>query len=101
MPIKLSIPHQLGRVEAHRRIESGFADLIRQMPGSAGAVSQRWEGDRLSFSVAVMGQAVSGVLEVLESEVTMEIELPGLLGTLAGRLRGPLQKAGQLLLTRK
>lgn len=100
-PITIHIPHQLGRAEAQRRIESGFASLIRQLPGTGGACSEKWDGNRLSFSVGAMGQAVSGVVDVLDDVVAMEIELPGVLGIMAAALRGRLQKAGQLLLTRK
>jgi Putative polyhydroxyalkanoic acid system protein (PHA_gran_rgn) len=100
-PITITIPHQLGRAEARRRIEAGFTKLIHQVPGSSGASSERWEGDRLTFGVAVMGQRVAGVIEVLETAVTMEIELPGLLGMIASGLKDRLQKAGTLLLTRK
>ena len=45
-----------------------------------------------------MGQAVSGAIDVLDHAVTMEIELPGMLGLLAGALKNRLQSAGQLLL---
>jgi hypothetical protein len=38
---------------------------------------------------------------VLDAAVTMEIELPGVLGMIASGLKERLQKAGQLLLTRK
>jgi hypothetical protein len=100
-PITVSIAHQLGRAEARRRIESGFAKLVQQMPGSGGASSERWDGDRLSFGVAVLGQRVAGVIDVLDTAVTMEIELPGLLGMIANGLKDRLQKAGTLLLTRK
>jgi len=98
MPITLSIPHQLGRAEARRRIETGFAKMIHLLPGSAGTCSERWDGDRLIFGVGAMGQTVSGVVTVLDEAVTMEIELPGVLGLIAGRLKDRLQKAGQLLL---
>ena len=100
-PITITIPHQLGRAEARRRIEAGFAKLIHQMPGSAGAGSECWEGDRLTFAAGVMGQTIAGAIDVLETTVTMEIELPGLLGMIAGALKDRLQKAGTLLLTRK
>lgn len=98
MAITLSIPHQLGRAEARRRIESGFARMIHLVPGSGGTCSERWEGDRLFFEVKAMGQAVSGVVDVLDEAVTMEIELPRVLGLIASGLKGRLQKAGQLLL---
>ena len=100
-PISISIPHQLGRAEARRRIETGFASVVRQLPGSGSTCTERWDGDRLSFSVKGLGQTISGVVEVLDTAVTMEIELPGVLGLIASGLKGRIQKAGQLLLTRK
>ena len=99
-PVTVSIPHQLGRAEARRRIETGFAKIISLFPGS-GNCSERWEGDRLTFGVAAMGQTVAGVINVLDAEVTMEIQLIGVLGLIAGGLKNRLQKVGQLLLTKK
>ncbi len=100
-PISISIPHQLGRAEARRRIETGFTKLLRQIPGSDGARNERWDGDRLTFSVSGMGQSVSGVVDVLDAEVKLALEVSGVLGLLAGGLTQRLQTAGQLLLTRK
>ena len=100
-PITISIPHQLGRAVARSRIEAGFAKIVGVVPGSAGVCSQHWDGDRLSFSVAAMGQTVAGVIDVLDAEVTMEITLPGVLGMIASGLKDRLRKAGQLLLTKK
>ena len=100
-PITVSIPHQLGRAEARRRIEGGFAKIIHQLPGSGGTCSQRWDGDRLTFSVTAMGQSIAGVVDVLDAAVTIEIDLPGLLGMVASGLKDRLQKVGQLLLTKK
>ena len=100
-PITVSLPHQLGRAEARRRIESGFATFLRMRPGSSGTGGERWEGDRLVFNVAAMGQAIAGVIDVRDAVVLIEIELPGLLGMIAGRFRERLQKAGQLLLTKQ
>ena len=48
-----------------------------------------------------MGQTVSGVVDVLDAAVVMSIELPGVLGLIAGALEGRIEKAGQLLLTKK
>ena len=47
-----------------------------------------------------MGQTVAGVVDVLDAAVTMEIELPGVLGMIASGLKDRLQKVGQLLLTK-
>jgi hypothetical protein len=100
-PLTISIPHQLGRAEARRRIESGFAKTVGGLPGGGGHCSQRWEGDRLVFSVAVLAQTITGTVEVGDATVTMEIHLPGVLGLVASGFRSRLQKAGQLLLEKK
>ena len=100
-PITVRIPHQLGRAEARRRIEADFSEILRLLPGSGGRCTERWEGDRLTFRVAALGQVIAGVIDVLDAEVAMEIELPGVLAVLAGGLKDRLQRAGQLLLTKK
>lgn len=100
-PIFISTPHQLGRTEARRRSETGFANIVLQLPGSSGTCIQRWDGDKLTFSVKSLGQSVSGVVDVLDAAVKMEIEMTGVLGLIASRLKGQLQKAGQLLLAHK
>ena len=100
-PISLSVPHQLGRTEARRRIETGFSNIVRQLPGGGGSCIERWDGDRLTFSVKGLGQSISGVVDIHDATVTMEIELPGVLGLIANGLKTQLQKAGQLLLTKK
>ena len=99
-PITVNIPHQLGRAEARRRIETGFAKITHLLPGSGGHCNERWDGDRLIFSVASLGQTVSGVIQVPDATVTMELELPGVVGIIASGLKDRLQKVGHLLLTK-
>lgn len=99
-PISVTIPHTLGRVEARRRIETGFGKMLQMIPGAAGGGSQRWDGDELSFGVVAAGQKIGGTVTVQDTEVRMDIELPGLLGLLAQALKDRIRKAGQLLLTK-
>jgi putative polyhydroxyalkanoate system protein len=96
-PITINITHQLGRAEARRRIETGFASIIRRLPGG-GACSEHWDGDQLTFGVVGLGQTLSGVVHVLDATVTIKIELPGVLGVIASAVKSRLEKAGQLLL---
>ena len=100
-PITVTVPHQLGRVEARKRIDEGFADLSRHLGGSAGALDKRWEGDRLDFSLTSFGQSITGHVAVGEAVVTVEVVLPGFLAMIAQRVRGTLRKEGQMLLTKK
>jgi len=47
-----------------------------------------------------LAQTITGVIDVGDAAVTMEIQLPGVLGLLASGLKERLQKAGRLLLTK-
>jgi len=100
-PISVTIPHQLGRAEARKRVDEGFGDLARHLGGAAGALDKRWEGDRLSFALTSFGQSISGYVLVEDAAVTVEVLLPGFLAMIAGKVQGTLRKEGQLLLTRK
>ncbi len=99
-PISVSIPHKLGRAEARRRIAEGFSKMAKVLPGGD-SYTERWEGDRLTFKVSGLGQAASGVIEVFDTTVSMHVELPAVLAMLANGLKGRIEKAGQLLLTKK
>lgn len=102
-PITVSIPHDLGRAEARRRIEAGFGSLEEQL--SAGGLrmtfTERWEGDRLHFTGRTMGQTVSGQVDVMEDAVQVEVILPRLLAALAEKVRGRLAAQGTRLLENK
>ena len=101
-PITITIPHQLGAQEAKRRIEQGFGRLESQIakPGLA-EMQKRWEGERLTFSGRMLGQAIQGRLDVLEDAVKMEVDLPEFLAVIANAVKGRLKREGKLLLEKK
>lgn len=99
--ISVSLPHELGKAEARRRVDEGMANLARHLGGASGLVSKSWDGDRLNFALTAVGQSISGFIDVEEKQVRIELLLPDLLGLIAGKLRGRLQKEGQLLLGKK
>jgi len=101
IPISVTIPHQLGRAEARKRIEDGFGDLSRHLGGKAGALDKRWDGDRLDFSLTSLGQSICCHVDVADALVTVEVILPGFLAMIAGKVQGTLRKEGQLLLTKR
>jgi putative polyhydroxyalkanoate system protein len=98
--VTVTIPHELGREEARRRIDAGFGGLSRHL-GGLGEVSRRWEGDRLAFAFSAIGQAITGGIDVADRSVRLEVLLPGLLAVMAGKLKGRLQHEGRLLLEKK
>ncbi|NBB16223.1 polyhydroxyalkanoic acid system protein [Caulobacter sp. SLTY] len=99
-PLTINIPHQLGKDEARRRLETGFVKIEQQFAKQA-QVDKTWDGDRMAFRAVAMGQTITGTLDVLEEAIRLEIVLPGFLGMLASKIRGKVEKESQLLLENK
>jgi hypothetical protein len=100
-PVVVNISHELGRAEAHRRLETGFVRIREQLGGAVLAVEERWEGERLHFKAGALGQSITGRVDVLDASVRIEIDLPWPLAMIADKLRGRVEKAGTLLLEKK
>ena len=75
-------------------IEDNINDRIREQFGAGvPAVEERWEGDRLNFSARSLGQRVSGRVDVMETSVRIELDLPWGLALLAEKLQGRVKRA--------
>jgi len=99
-PVVVSIPHRLGREEAARRIRTG----LERAHGSFGGLAfteQAWAGDQLTFRAAALGQTASGVIDVTDDHVRIEVQLPWLLAQMAEKAKALMQKQGQVLLEKK
>ena len=99
--IKVDIPHKLGRAAARTRIDEGFGRLRQEMLGGMVKFEDTWNGDHLDFKARVMGQTVTGRLDVLDEAVHVEVDLPMMLAAIAEKLKGKLRKEGQILLEKK
>lgn len=96
-PVVVSIPHELGRAEARRRIDEGVGQLTAQI-GAVGELQKTWEGDVLRFSLRAVGQSVTGTIGVEEREVRLEVYLPAIFAMIANKVKGRLRHEGQILL---
>jgi hypothetical protein len=103
-PIKIDIPHALGKDEARRRIASGFDRLRQQMTGGLIAIGQfhdRWEDDRLHFEGTALGQRITGRIDVNDNSVQMQFDLPEFVAAIASRIHSKLQEEGRKLLEKR
>lgn len=98
-PVTITIPHELGREEAHRRIRDGF-DKVTAKVGLA-SIDQRWEDDTLHFDARAMGMTAAGTVETGEKAVTITVVLPALLAGMAEAIKGKVEKESTLLLEKK
>jgi hypothetical protein len=96
--LTLSVPHQLGRAEAKRRLQEALAQAQQQSNNMVGPIEQRWNGDTLDFKVTAMGQTLSGQAVVEEQVVRVEVALPWMLALLAGSVKQQIEQRGRQLL---
>ncbi len=100
-PLVVSIPHQLGKAEAERRLKAGFASLRSGFAQALSVQEENWTGDRLSFAVGVLGQTATGNIDVADDHVRLEVQLPGFLGRFAEKAAGLIRTKTTLMLEKK
>lgn len=100
-PLVVVIPHQLGREAARQRLQAGVETLKQKFGDKVASIDGTWAGDHLNFAIAAMGQGVSGGLDVGDTEVRVEVQLPWLLAMIAEKAKGLIEKEGQLLLEKR
>ncbi|WGS22229.1 MULTISPECIES: polyhydroxyalkanoic acid system family protein [unclassified Bradyrhizobium] len=99
-PLIVSIPHNLGRDEAMRRLKTGLSRAAASVPVLS-VEEERWDDNRMTFRVRALGQVAAGYLDVEDAHVRLEVTLPWLLQRFAEAAQVAIQKRGQLLLTKR
>ena len=103
--MRIEQKHTLGREEAIRRINVFVEDLLRKEPPAGVKVTEvtkNWTGDSMRFSFTAkkgfFGATIAGTVQVADTLVTLEAELPGILTAfvpeekISGDVRGQLAK---------
>ena len=99
--IRVSIPHRLTTSEAKSRIQSAAANLRSQFAGKLADVQETWTGDSMEFRLGVLGQSVSGRVDVTPQTVDLQIDLPWVFAMFAEKARGRIEQEGTKLLEKK
>ena len=96
-PVVVTIPHRLGKQEAVRRLKTGFGD-VRSFGEKFVVLTDDWKGDHLDFKASLLGQTTTGMVDVGDDHVRLEVQLPWMLALLANKAKAIVQKQGQLML---
>ena len=96
-PIVVTLPHQLGKAEAVRRLQASFSDT-QSGGGSLLVVKNQWSGDHLDFRASLLGQNTTGTIDVADDHVRLEVQLHWLLSLLANKAKALVEKQGRLML---
>jgi hypothetical protein len=100
-PLVVSIPHRLGQQEAVARLKRGLASARTDYSRFMTIDEEAWVDNRLSFRMKAVGQTCSGIIDVREDHVRLEVVLPWLLAKVAERLVPTIQKEATLMLEKK
>ena len=97
--MRVPIPHSLGREEARRRLHERSGELAGMMPGGMADVTITWPSeDRMAIAVKSMGKLVNAAVEVGDSNVVVEVDLPLALKLFEPLVRGAVEANGRKLL---
>jgi hypothetical protein len=97
-PLSVSIPHQLGRQEAKRRLDSGIGRIRPELGALVNSLDYSWDQDRLNFRASAMLQTISGGIDVLDDAVRIEIDLPWMMRLIADTVMKQVRGRGLAML---
>ncbi len=100
-PLIVSIPHQLGKQEAIRRVQAGLAGIRTSFGEHLTRIEEAWTGEHLDFRATVLGQHMNGSMDVADDHVRLEVQLPWLLAKLAEKAKALIERQGHLMLEKK
>lgn len=102
-PVTIMLKHDLGAVEASKRLREGFGKISSGLSGGMMfRFEEAWVSDTaLRFTAKGLGQTITGAVDVFPQHVRIEATLPGLLASLAEIIAGRVEKEGQILLEKK
>jgi hypothetical protein len=97
--ITVNIPHRLSQAEVRSRIVKGITDAEAQFGAKVAKVEHNWSGNHMDFGVAILGQTVTGDVDVNPTDVVVRVNLPWMLAAFADKIRPQIQQHGQKLLS--
>ncbi len=97
--MRVAIPHQLGKEEVRRRLQSHSHEIADHIPGGMAEVSTAWPSDdRMTMQISAMGQHLSGAVEVEADQAIFQFDLPAALSFIEPMIESAIRKQGQKLL---
>lgn len=97
--MRVAIPHQLGKDEVRRRLQSSSHKIAEHIPGGMAEVTTSWPSEeRMTMQIAAMGQNLAGAVEIKAEQVVFTFDLPPALSFVEPIIEGAIRKQGQKLL---
>ena len=86
--LEVRVPHDLDQVEVRRRLDLAIQRAQTDFGDKVSEIEAAWDGDdKLQILVVVMGMKFDGEVDVLVEELVVRLNVPGMAGLFAGRIR--------------
>jgi hypothetical protein len=97
--MEVRIPHRLDPLEVRRRLDAAVVRARDDYADKVGAIDATWQDDgKLALNLDVMGMSIASDVEVLPAELVVRLEVPGMAGLFAGKIKSGIeQRLGGLL----
>lgn len=97
--VEVRVPHSLGRDEVKRRLEAAVGRARDEFGEKIGDLDASWDSDeRLRLLLSVMGMQIDSEVEIQASELLVRVQIPGMAGLFAGRIKQGIEdRLGGLL----
>jgi hypothetical protein len=93
----IAVPHHTTKVNARSRLEQKLNALMSQFGGKAEELEHSWSGDTMSFSGKAKGFAVSGTIEVTDTEIILEGKLPFMAKPFEPRIKEAVKREAEAM----
>ena len=91
--LEVRVPHALGRDEVRRRLDAAVVRARDEYADKVGGIDASWEGeDRLKLMLTIMGMDIGSEVEIHVEELVVRVDVPGMAGLFAGRIKDGIQE---------
>jgi putative polyhydroxyalkanoic acid system protein len=95
--VVVTTPHRHGKAEAMRRVKAGIEDARKRYAAQLKVAEENWVDYRLRFRVAVLGQSLTGAIDVGDDNVRTEVTLTWLMGHQVKAAEALIEKEGRAM----
>jgi hypothetical protein len=96
--MKMSVPHELGRDDALQRLKGLLGDMKQQYGDKVTDLQENWTDAGGTFSFKAMGFKLSGTLNVTDTEMQLDGELPWAAKPFQGTVEATIRERAERLL---
>jgi hypothetical protein len=91
--LEVRVPHALDRDEVRRRLDAAIVRARDEYAEKVGGIDAAWQGDdRLKLMLTIMGMDIDSEVDILVEELVVRVEVPGMAGLFAGKIKEGIQE---------